>query len=114
MSQKGQILKQRGFVRKWMKGLKTPETPLAVQKLSEDELDYVLNQFWNDLTDELSKGHRVIFEHWITFYTKPVRRKCFNIYTKEEWITHKNRVRTNILDHFRAKSETDIDENSRP
>lgn len=106
MVKKGQVLKTRGFVREWKKSMDDP----ALSHLTEQQLNALLALFWNELTDQLSKGNRVIFEHWITFYTKPVRRKCFNIYTKEEWISHKNRVRTNILDRFRERAETELEQ----
>ena len=105
MVKKGQMLKQRGFVRHWHKQLQP-----SLQHITEEQLDLLVTSFWETLTTQLSEDQRIIFEHWITFYTKPVKRKCFNIHTKEEWITHKKRVRTNVLDRFRERSESDLND----
>lgn len=79
-----------------------------LNRLTDNEVDDFISEFWIELADLLHKDMRIFFEGRMSFFKKAVKRRCVNMKTKEEWFSYKKRVRTNVLDHFRNEAETDI------
>lgn len=79
-----------------------------LNKLTDDDVDDFISEMWIELANLLHKDIRVFFEGRISFFRKAIKRRCFNMQTKEEWFSYKMRIRTNILEHFRNEAETDI------
>jgi cytochrome c-type biogenesis protein CcmE len=115
---KGRMLKQKGFVRQLMKSVadhsdQRKERNARLDALTEDDVDILVTLFWETLARLLRNGKRVIFEGVMSFFTKPVKRKCYNMYAPEDrknWFTYAYRIRNNVLDSYREKAETQISE----
>lgn len=86
------------------------EHPEIAVKITEDELYKILKVSFALIGELLGKGYRVIFEGYFSFFTKPIKRKCTNLYTKENWWTYKRRIRVKPMDSIKKIAENDISE----
>jgi len=102
-------LRQKGFSKKLNERLKKRKLPNpTLSQLTDNDVDDLIQEFWIEIACLLKQDIRVFFEGRISFFRKAVKRRCFNMQTKEEWFSHKMRVRSNVLDHFRSEAETEI------
>jgi hypothetical protein len=107
----GRNLRQKGFSRKLNQRLKKRHPKHEhLSRLTDNDVDDFIQEFWIEIADLLHQDFRVFFEGRISFFRKAIKRRCFNMKTKEEWFSYKMRVRTNILEHFRDEAEMDISE----
>lgn len=91
-----------------------------LQKLQREDLEDLIWLFFDELTLCLHKGYRVIFDGWISFYTNPVKRKCYDTSSNDAGVSsgdrrasrlsYKHRVRFNPLKNFRQQAETELTE----
>lgn len=89
-------------------GVERQEASERILALTLDDLDFILSEMWEELSQLLRDGKRVIFEGWASFFTRPVKRKCYNMSTVKNWWTYRCRIRMTPLAHFRRQAETDI------
>jgi predicted DCC family thiol-disulfide oxidoreductase YuxK len=120
------MLKQKGFVRRLEERLEVRDSQRRIPRknisgaeqsslnriasLSEDDLDVIISEMWAELGVCLESNIRVSFEGWISFFTKPVKRRCYNMYTGDRWVEFKRRIRSNSLDRFKEQAEVTISE----
>lgn len=123
---KGTMLRQIGFVRRLQERLRTQSSQRRRSKeavsvaetasldridaLTDEDLNIIITEFWAELGLCLRLGIRVIFEGWISFFTKPIKRNCYDMTTGKRWIEFKRRVRTRPLDRFKEIAEVAISE----
>lgn len=108
MKQINKQVRQTAFVRGLHKQL--PEDNPRLRSLTENDLHYLIKLIFVEIATHLREGHRVIFEGLISFFTKPVKRKCTNMHTGNTWYTLKRRFRTQPLDVMKAIAEVDVTE----
>lgn len=101
------MIRQKGFSKRLHDSLKENKNN-KLSSLSEDDIDQFITEFWKTLAICLHKGIYVSFEGWISFFTKPIQRRCHDPHTTESWMTFKRRVRTKVLETFRNESEIDL------
>lgn len=106
--EKGQI-RQIGFARKLKERLDNEHPELAA-KLDETELLLLIELFFKEISILLRLGYRVIFEGFVSFYTKPIKRKCTNLQTGEDWMTFKRRLRWIPQPNMKKLTEVEITE----
>lgn len=109
-------IRQKEFSRRVKKRLSKHENE-RIRKLDSEDLMDLFSLFWEELTSCLSQGHRVIFDGWISIFTNPVKRKCYDAQTEadkaagaprtSEWL-YAHRVRFRPLPRFRQQAETKI------
>lgn len=120
------MVKQKGFVRRLQKRLiaralgrreqkhfvtAAEEASLKrIEALNVEDLDIIITEFWEELGSCLRIGMHVAFEGWLTFFTRPIKRNCYDMHTTNRWIEFKRRIRTNSLDRFKEKAEVSISE----
>ncbi len=105
----GKNLRQRGFSKKLNERLRKRYAKNdRLSTLTDDDVDDFIQEFWLEIAYQLKQNVRVFFEGRISFFRRAIKRRCFNMQTKEEWYSYKMRVRTNILEHFRSEAETTI------
>jgi nucleoid DNA-binding protein len=104
----GKSMRQVGFLKHWRNRIEKERPALA--SLSDEDLLYLVDSKYEELSDLLKNGYRVTFEgHW-SYYTKPIKRKCMNMNTGEEWWTFKRRLRTKPMEKMKGNTEIDITE----
>lgn len=101
-------LRQTGFVKNWKERVESERPELA--DLSDEDLLYLLNSHYEELSELMKLGYRVIFEGHLSYYTKPIKRKCTNMHTGEEWWSYKRRIRTKPMDLMKSRTEIDLTE----
>lgn len=106
--EKGQV-RQIGFARR-LKERVDAEHPELSKKLDENEILILIELLFKEVAFLLRSGYRVIFEGFVSFYTKPIKRKCSNLHTGEDWMTYKRRLRWTPAPHMKAISEIEISE----
>lgn len=104
--EKGQI-RQIGFARKLKEYLDT-EQPELSKKLNEAEILLLIEAFFTVVSVLLRSGYRVIFEGFVSFYTKPIERKCSNLHTGKDWMTYKRRLRWTPAPNMKKIAEVEI------
>lgn len=109
MSKVNKQIRQTGFSKRLKERL-DKEDPELGKLLSQESLTKILVLAFEELIVLLRDGYRVIFEGYFSFFTKPIKRKCFNLHTKEEWWTFKRRIRFKSMPDFKKKVEIDIPE----
>lgn len=100
-------IRTRGFSIALYKKLQK-EHPEIAQKLKPEEVFEILEASFRLVGELLKDGYRVILEGYFSFFTKPIKRKCTNLHTKETWWTYKKRVRTTTLGKLKEEAEVDI------
>lgn len=86
------------------------ESNERLDKLHSEDLDRIIDLFWEELSSQLKKGVRVIFDGWISIFTKPVKRSTYDSKIDNTRKTvYAHRVRFKPLELFRKKAETVID-----
>jgi hypothetical protein len=120
------MLKQKGFVRRLQKSLSVraiqrrdsrkrvtiaEEASLdRIAALTDVDLDIIVSKLWAELGACLKDNIRVSFEGWISFFTKPIKRQCYNMHDHTRWVEFKRRIRSNSLDLFKGHAEVTISE----
>lgn len=102
-------IRQVGFSKLVHKRL-TEKNPELAEKIKYEDLIYILDIMFGILGELLRDGYRVIFEGHFSYFTHPVKRKCTNLHTNEEWWTFKRRVRTKPMDKLKGVAEVDMTE----
>jgi nucleoid DNA-binding protein len=106
--EKGQV-RQIGFARRLKERLDDQHPDLS-KKLDETDLLVLFDLFFMEVAYLLRSGYRVIFEGFVSFYTKPIKRKCTNLHTGKDWMTYKRRLRWNPAPDMKVISEVEITE----
>lgn len=106
--EKGQV-RQIGFARKLKERLDN-EQPELSKKLNEAEILLLIELLFSEISTLLRTGYRVIFEGFVSFYTKPIKRKCTNLHTGENWMTYKRRLRWTPAPDMKKITEIEITE----
>jgi predicted DCC family thiol-disulfide oxidoreductase YuxK len=120
------MLKQKGFVRRLQKRLvvralqrRGPRKNVSLAEegslnrisvLTDEDLDIIISEVWAELGACLRANIRVSFEGWISFFTKPIKRNCYNMIDGSRWVEFKRRIRSNSLDRFKEQAEVTISE----
>lgn len=81
-----------------------------LQHLSVDDLVELFDELVKLLGYFLSQGAIVIFRNHFSFYTNPVKRRCYTNGKKGYQLSFKRRVRLRPYPSFRNKTEIDITE----
>jgi nucleoid DNA-binding protein len=106
--EKGQV-RQIGFSRRLKERLDAQHPDIS-KKLDEAELLVIIELLFMEVAHLLKSGYRVIFEGFVSFYTRPIKRKCSNLHTGEDWMTYKRRLRWTPAPNMKAISEVEISE----
>lgn len=90
-----------------------------LKELRDEDFHEFFEVFWQELARSLFEGHRVIFDGWVSFFTNPVKRKCYDAPTADSlagvtprpqsW-SFKRRVRFKPLSEFRRTAEVPLTE----
>lgn len=107
MQKRSKQIRQAGFVKEMKKALETKKPELA-EKLTEEDLWFLIELFFHQLSSLLRSGLRVIFEGYASFYTRPIARKCTNLQTDESWMTYCRRLRFTPMPKMKKSTEFDI------
>lgn len=102
-------IKQQTFAKELNRHLQKSKNP-TLKDLSVEDTQEFVSLFWEVLAEYLFDGHRVIFDGWISFFTNPVKRKCYDVgHTGYKW-SYKHRIRFRPLDKFKGLAERDLTE----
>jgi hypothetical protein len=104
-------IKQQSFADKLQVRLQESSNK-NLQKLSNKDIQKFISLFWEVLATCLYDGYRVIFDGWISFYTNPVKRKCYDTGRIGNKWSFKYRVRSKPLNAFRNHAERELTEES--
>lgn len=107
--EKNKQTRQIGFSRRLHERLQN-ERPELAKKLDEKELLFIIESVFEEISVLLRSGVRVIFEGYLSFYTKAIKRKCSDLHTGEDWMTHKRRLRWKPSPRFKEMTEIEISE----
>lgn len=86
------------------------EASERILALTAEDLDFILSEMWKELARQLRDNKRVIFEGWASYFTRPVKRKCYNMTKNSNWWTFMRRIRMTPLKDFRDQAEVEISE----
>lgn len=86
------------------------EHPELLAKYTDGDFQKIIECALKVLSELLRDGYRVIFEGYFSYFTKPIKRKCSNLHTKETWWTYKRRIRVKPMDKLKELSEVEITE----
>ena len=87
------------------------ESPDLAARLSLDDISVIMDTALRVMAELLKDGYRVIIEGYLSFFTKPIKRKCTNLQnkdTEETWYTLKRRIRIKPMDKFKKQVETEL------
>ena len=108
MNAKNKHIRQIGFARRLHKRIAKKRPELA-EILSEKVLNFIIIELFEELSDCLRNGYRVIFEDYFSFFRKPIERQVTDMHKKnEKWMTYKNRIRIKPLPKIKSEVETDL------
>lgn len=86
------------------------EHPDIIDRYKDGDIQKIVDCALKVLSELIRDGYRVIFEGYFSYFTKPIKRKCSNLHTKETWWTYKRRIRVKPMDHIKEISEVEITE----
>ena len=101
------MIRQKRFSKK-MKQILQQTNNESLQKLSEEDIDQFIDNFWHQISIHLHSGIQIVFEGWATFYTKAVARRCRNVKENSSWMSYKMRDRWRPLSRLRSESEREL------
>lgn len=78
-------------------------------KVDEKALKYIITVFFEEVSSLLYAGKRVIVENFVSFYTKPIKRRCSDPRTGEVWMTYRRRMRWKPAKAMKNKVESDME-----
>ena len=101
-------IRQVGFAQQVQKRIQN-ERPSFV--ISDSDLHYLIRAIFIEIACQLRMGNRVIIENLISFFTKPIKRKCRDFSEDgNEWDTYNRRIRIKCQPEFKAIAEVKMTE----
>lgn len=80
-----------------------------LRNLSSEDIYRLIHIMWTVASNQLKFGRRVIFDGWLSVFTKPIKRETYDSKVDNtRKMTYAHRLRFRPLTEFRLESETDL------